>query len=52
MKYDIGPNQAKTEATLKEMNEEITTRMEARIDASNKSLRSFDILSSPGWIST
>jgi hypothetical protein len=33
MKVEIRINQAKVDATLKEMNEELTTKLEAKIDA-------------------
>jgi hypothetical protein len=52
IKEDIRTNQVKTDTTIKEMNEEVTTRMEPRIDGNNRSLRSFEVFSSPGWIST
>jgi hypothetical protein len=49
---EMKTNQAKMDANLKEMKEEMMARLEAKIEASKRRLRSLEALSSPRWIPT
>lgn len=45
---EIRTNLAKIDATLEEMKEKMLSKMEGRIEAIMRSLRAFDLISSPG----
>jgi hypothetical protein len=51
-KEEMKTNQVKMDGNIKEMKKEMTARLEAKIEASKRRLRSLEALSSPRWIST